>query len=258
MKKVKTMKKETMKRVNWFLWAMLLTILPPLQSCDDNDGYSIGDIGRDWATVRVLSGDTYYLVGDNWGKLWPAATAHWNYKPLDGQRVIAYFNPLSDRTGEYDHDVKVERLYNILTKEVEELTAENEASFGNDPVVIWQNDMWVDGGYLNVVFQQNVPNKERHRVSLVRNTTVADPNDGYIHLEYRYNTYNDLSGYWLEGAVSFNLNSLEMGENTKGIKVKLNSQKNGEVELTFDLNSTQTPASVKSMKLSGALSDKLK
>ena len=69
MKKVKTMKKETMKRVNWFLWAMLLTILPPLQSCDDNDGYSIGDIGRDWATVRVLSGDTYYLVGDNWGKL---------------------------------------------------------------------------------------------------------------------------------------------------------------------------------------------
>ena len=105
---------------------------------------------------------------------------------------------------------------------------------------------------------KNVPKKERHRVSLVRNTTVADPNDGYIHLEYRYNTYNDLSGYWLEGAVSFNLNSLEMGENTKGIKVKLNSQKNGEVELTFDLNSTQTPASVKSMKLSGALSDKLK
>ncbi len=247
-----------MKKVNWLLLAVLLAILPSLQSCDDNDGYSIGDIGRDWATVRVLSGDTYYLVGDNWGKLWPAATEYWGYKPIDGQRVIAYFNPLSDRKGEYDHDIKVERLYNVLTKNVEELNAENAASFGNDPVVIWQNDMWVDGGYLNVVFQFNTPNKEKHRVSLVRNTTVEDPNDGYIHLEYRYNTYGDLSGHWREGAVSFNLNSLKVDENTKGIKVKLNSHKNGEVEVTFDLKLNETPESVKNMNLSDNVSDYLK
>ncbi len=59
--------------------------------------------------------------------------------------------------------------------------------------------------------------------------------DGYIHLELRYNDYDDLSGRRGLGAVSYNLNSLEISSETKGIKLKLNSEKNGEVEVTFDL-----------------------
>jgi hypothetical protein len=35
--------------------------------------------------------------------------------------------------------------------------------------------------------------------------------------------------------VSYNLNSLNVTSETKGIKLKINSEKNGEVELTFDL-----------------------
>lgn len=245
-----------MKKLNWFLLAVLLAVIPALQSCD-NDGYSIGDMGRDWATVRVLSGGTYYLDGDRWGTMWLAGSDVW-YRPVDGERVVAYFNPLYDNFDGYDRAVKLELLSLILTKEVEELTAANEAEFGNDPVVIWQNDMWISGDYLNVVFQQNRPNKDKHRVSLVRNTTVEDPNDGYLHLEYRYNSYNDLSGHWGEGAVSFNLNSLEVDENTKGVKVKVNDVKNGEVELTFDLRNTDAPESVKNMNSSNIQIDKLK
>ena len=45
----------------------------------------------------------------------------------------------------------------------------------------------------------------------------------------------DLSGRRGLGAVSYNLNSLEISSETKGIKLKLNSEKNGEVEVTFDL-----------------------
>lgn len=247
-----------MKKLNWILVAMLLTVVSVLQSCDENDGYSIGDMGRDWATVRVVSGDTYYLEGDRWGKIWPGATSVWGYKPIDGQRIVAYFNPLYDNFEGYDVAVKMEGIYHVLTKEVEDLTAENEADFGNDPVVIWQNDMWIGGDYLNVIFQQNLPNDKKHRVSLVRNTTVEDPNDGYIHLEYRYNTYDDLSGRWWDGAVSFNLKSLKVDENTKGIKVKLNSSKNGEVEVKFDLKNTGIPESVKNMNFSNIRVDKLK
>lgn len=43
-----------MKRVKLLWVAMLTLILPALQSCDDGDGYSLGDIARDWATVRVV------------------------------------------------------------------------------------------------------------------------------------------------------------------------------------------------------------
>ena len=86
---------------------MLTLMLPALQSCDDNDGYSLGDIAVDWATVRVVGGDTYSLNADRWGTLWPAATAIPFYKPIDGQRVITYFNPLYDNYEGYDHAVKV-------------------------------------------------------------------------------------------------------------------------------------------------------
>lgn len=53
---------------------MLFLLMPALQSCDDNDGYSIGQFGGSWATVRVLSGNTYYLDSDYYGTLWPAAS----------------------------------------------------------------------------------------------------------------------------------------------------------------------------------------
>lgn len=240
-----------MKKLNFLLLALLLTVVPALQSCDDSDGYSLGDFAIDWATVRVAGGDTYSLTGDAWGTLWPGATAIPGYKPIDGQRVVAYFNPLGDNWEGYDHVVKVEYLRNVLTKQVEELTPENEAEFGNDPVLIYKGNMWISGGYLNVIFCQDLPAKEKHRVSLVRDTrSIANGDDGYIHLEYRYNTYGDTTGRWINGVVSFNLNSLDM-EGKKGIKVKLNSLENGEnVEVIFDVKEQPTPESAKQAPLS--------
>lgn len=246
-----------MKKLNLYLLAMLFALMPALQSCDDSDGYSIGDMGRDWATIRILGGGTYYLEGDSWGTMWLGGSNTW-YRPIDGQRVIAHFNPLYDNFQGYDHAVMLNDIAEVRTKEVEDLTAENEAEFGNDPIVVWQNDMWISGNYLNVVFQQNLPVKDKHRVSLVRNTTIEDPNDGYIHLEYRYNSYGDLSGYWAISHVSFNLSSLNVDENTKGIKVKCHSSEGGEEIVTFDLKNTSVPESVKNMNYSKMQNDKLK
>lgn len=55
-----------MKKIKLLWMAMLILMLPALQSCDDNDGYSLGDIAVDWATVRVVGGDTYSLNADRW------------------------------------------------------------------------------------------------------------------------------------------------------------------------------------------------
>lgn len=239
-----------MKKFNLIALALLLALLPGLQSCDDNDSYSLGDFAADWATVRVTGGDTYALMADNWGSLWPAATSIPGYRPVDGQRVLTFFNPLSDNTDGYDHFVKVEWIRNILTKQVEELVPENEEEYGNDPVLIYKGNMWIDGGYLNIIFRQNLPAKEKHRVSLVRvPSLIDDREDGYIRLELRYNTYGDITDYWRDGAVSFNLNSLEL-EGMKGIKLKLNSIENGEVEVTFDLKNQGMPESAKKAMLS--------
>lgn len=72
------------------------------------------------------------------------------YDAVDGQRVITVFNPLWDNYAGYDHAVKLLRLQNVLTKEVETLTPETEEEFGNDPVFIYKGDITISGGYMNI------------------------------------------------------------------------------------------------------------
>ena len=195
-----------MKKVHWFV-LLLCLVSPVFQSCDDGDGYSIGDFTPPlWATVRV-GGGAFYLDCDVWGTLWPVNTDMGWYTPVDGQRVITYFNPLWDNYEGYDHAVKI---------------------------------ISISGGYMNIIFLQNLPAKEKHRISLVRPQDDAElyGEDGYVHLELRYNDYDDVTGYGNWGAVSYNLSSLNFTDATKGIKLKLNSSVNGEVEVAFDFVSS--------------------
>ena len=234
-----------MKKFKWLLGMLVLALMPMLQSCDDDDGYSIGDFSWDWATVRTTGGGGYYLVGDRWGIIDPVATSIPWFKPVDGERVVSFFNPLADMSDEKGVQVKMEGIQEVLTKEVEEMTAENEEEFGNDPILIYQGDMWLGGKFLNIIFRQNLPRSEKHRISLVENKIATEPGepetpetlsigeDGYVHLELRYNTYDDVTDYWGWGRVSYNLEKFyptpKEGETTmKGFKVTINSEENGE------------------------------
>lgn len=227
-----------MKKFNWLLIMLSIALIPALQSCDDNDGYSIGDLGWDWATVRATGGGGYYLEGDRWGLIDPVATAIPWFKPVDGERVVAFFNPLADT--DEGVQVKMEGMQDVLTKEVEDMTAENEEELGNDPIVIYQGDMWLGGKYLNIIFEQNLPSSGKHRISLVQNKidletpeALTVDEDGYVQLELRYNTYNNTTGYKSWGRVSYNLEPFFPKEKDaetemKGFKVTINSKENGE------------------------------
>lgn len=231
-----------MKKWTWILGMLLVAMMPLLQSCDDDEGYSIGDFSWDWATVRTTGGGAYYLEGDRWGLIEPVASSVFLFKPVDGERVVALFNPLYDTKDGVQ--VKMEGVQQVLTKEVEEMkTAEEAEEFGNDPIVIYQGDMWLGGTYLNLIFRQNVPASKKHRISLVQNligkqegadsdTSQVDK-DGYVHLELRYNTYDDQTDYLAWGRVSYNLEEFypkDKGAATtlKGFKITINSKDNGE------------------------------
>lgn len=227
-----------MKKLNFYLLSMIIMTVPVLQSCDHNDGYSLGDFVVRMATVRMTDGNAYYLEIDNGKILWPAATAIPWYKPVDGQRTLANYTLLSDRFDGYDHAIKVNYLSNVLTKSVEELTEENEEEFGNDPAYI--ENMWIGANYLNVQFVFNIPNAKPHRVSLVRNMAeeALIDDEGYFRLEYRYNNQDDVSDYKRRSLVSFNLGEYGPQSITqqlkKGLKVKINSVVNGEREIVFE------------------------
>ncbi|MCR1857206.1 NigD-like N-terminal domain-containing protein, partial [Phocaeicola vulgatus] len=91
-----------MKKLNLLLLAFLAVMGVTFQSCDDDDGYSLGDVAVDWATVNVKGAHVYDFTGDRWGQIWPATTDYFWYSPIDGQRVILYFNPLYDNYGSPD------------------------------------------------------------------------------------------------------------------------------------------------------------
>lgn len=229
-----------MKRLNLYLITMLLVAIPMLQSCDDDGEYEVRPVVM--ATVHLDSGNAYYLELDNGKKLWPEATEIPWYKPVDGQRTWANFTVLNDETPEdgFDHDVKVNFLFNVLTKNVEELTAENEEEIGDDPAYI--EEMWIGGNYLNMQFVINVPVNELHRVSLVENTIDNEPlidDEGYVCLEYRYNRADQVYNAPRRSYVSYNLGEygpLRLADNAaiKGLKVKINSIANGERVIVFD------------------------
>ena len=216
----------------------LMTLTALFQSCDDNDGYSIGDIGVDYVTVHVLGQGTYSFTGDTWGSMWPAVPMV-GFQSVEGQRGLLEFNPLYDDFSGYDVAIKVFEFKPILTKQVEELTEDNKKEYGDDPISI--SEAWISGGFLNFIFQHRIPTEKPHRISLVENTTKEYPDDGYVYLELRYNTYGDsVVGPIVNGTVSYNLSSLDLSS-TKGIKVRVNTIVSGEKEWVFDSKSQSAP-----------------
>ena len=200
-------------------------------SCSNNDGYSIGDIGISWATVKTI-GDSkaYYLDSDNFGSLWIGGSRIFNFTPKDGERVVAVFNPLVDNYEGYDMAILLEDLYPVLTKKV--ITDPTDESLGNSPITISKGHMWVAAGYLNLIYQQTQSATAKPTINLVYNE--ENSTDEYIGLDLFYNNSNQNNSYTLPVNVSFDLSTLNL-EEKKGIDVTINSIKNGKVTLRIDI-----------------------
>ena len=179
-------------------------IILAMVSCDDNS-HSLGSFGIDIATVNPEGEDAYSLLLDNGKRLWPAASAV-PYNPTFNQRVFLNYTILSDAQSGYDHYVKVNDIWNILTKDVIELNAENADSIGNDPVK--SNAVWVGGDYLNVSFMFNYGGVKPHAINLVKNSASAVSSDDPINLEVRHNAYQSDRTKLFEGFVCFDLKPL--------------------------------------------------
>lgn len=106
-----------MKKKGLYIYLLIALIgtIPFLQACHDNDDNSVNTFIIRMATVRVISGNTYFLETDNGNTLWPAASAVPWYRPADGQRVIANYTLLGTLES-YDYAVRVNNLINVLTE----------------------------------------------------------------------------------------------------------------------------------------------
>lgn len=198
-------------------------------SCDDNSN-ALGNFGIDLATVIPEGENAYSLLLDNGKRLWPAASAVL-YAPAYNQRVFLNYTILSDAQSGYDHYIKVNDIWNILTKKAIELTTQNQDSIGNDPVKA--NAIWVGGDYLNVSFMFNYGGIQPHAINLVKNTLISDTSPEVIDLEFRHNSYQSTQTKLYEGFVCFDLKPFRVND---ADSVQLSIKVNGwNEDITYDV-----------------------
>lgn len=197
--------------------SLLIIILNSSFACSDSDGYSLGDFRISIATV-VSEGDmTYSLQLDNGDKLWPDITDVY-YRPKSNQRVFVNYTLLSGAIQGYDHYIKVNDIWDILTKPVIELTEANVDSIGNDPIII--NDLWIGNDYLNTSFSFNFNGEKPHAINMVQNKITTIDDTGVLELEFRHNSFDSMNNTLFNGFACFDLRPFRVeGKDSIPIKV---------------------------------------
>lgn len=198
-----------MKKIDFFLGISSILLVIYGFSCNENEGYSLGDFRVSIATLHAESPNHFFVQLDNGKKLFPAASDV-RFYPKEGQRVFINYTILSDRQNGYAHYIKINDIWDILTKNVIELNAENADSIGNDPVKI--NDIWVGGNYLNIDFSFNYGGVRPHAINLVNNVLSSDATPNAIDLEFRHNAFDSSSASLYEGFVCFNLKPYQVAD----------------------------------------------
>lgn len=238
-----------MKKLNLSLGLILLLYLSSisLSSCS-NDGYSLDKFAVILVTAKNFSeGDNqrFYLKNEESGK------TYWIGAPLqlpsikDGQRLIVNITLLSDKWNGFDHFVRLNRIEQYIeTKPVNVLKKGAEDIYGKDPFMLTDSSPFfkgvsLEGMYLNVGYALFEPTKEMHQVYLVYNEQKEYPEDGYIHLELRYNAFGDELKNPIPASVSFDLNSLNtvISDAYKGVAIhRINKDNIEELVGEFDFN----------------------
>ncbi len=188
-------------------------------SCNDDD-YSMDKYWRSFATVNKIDDNTYDFTLDNGDRLWVAAPIGLNLKPKYKRAIIDY-TILSDKQGEYDHYIKLNGFYDVLTKDVIYIAPDNQVkqdSIGNSPIEIVSIDE--GGGYLNINFKYNAGGVNAHLVNLVSASPDLSKNDDVVALEFRHNQNNDPERYPVVGYVCFDLSPYKI-EGRNSVKFEI-------------------------------------
>ncbi len=206
-----------MKTLKFNLRTLAMTVIVSLflVSCNDEETYPSTYYYTTRATVTSVEGESLTLRTDEGDEL-TIVSDYSGYAPKRGQRSLITYSIENGDNGVYNASLAT--AYDILTKDVVELTANNESDMGNDPIHLY--DTWCAGGYLNVNFVFNTSGNVTHYVNLVENTLVENPVDGEIYLEFKHNARGDNEHYSKKGTVCFNLERYKSGDNVLVFVVK--------------------------------------
>lgn len=168
---------------------------------------------------QETDGNRFTVLLDNGDTLVPVSNSVPYFETTDSQRVMVNFTIL-DEVGQSTKQfyVKINNLYDILYKDIIELTTSNSDSLGNDPVQI--DKIWMNHNLLNIEFcflgSNNI-----HCVNMIRQSGKIQSLSQPIKLEFRHNNQSDKQIYRLRSVVTFNLKNLKVtGQDSVRFEVK--------------------------------------
>ncbi len=233
----------------FFTCILLLSIMPTLQSClDDDNNNPLFTVG----TIKTLSenNDDFYVLLDEDSKLFPGDMSNQrNYEAVDGQRAFVFFDELPEEMPGYEYNAKIRWIENILTKDIYFMPAEKEDSIGYDKINITQ--MWLTRkDYLNIEcqFMHSENPDKKHMLSLVVNeaSTGEDDQPSYVTLEFRHNANKDAQLVPGSAIVSYKLDNIaHLLEGKKGLSIRVNTIYENEKSYQVEFKDAATDATTR-------------
>lgn len=206
-----------MKRL---VFGILVGFLFIFAGCNDDDGYSLGDMWIGFGIVEDT--DNYKIVLDDGDVLYAVAFGGYeteydhghsdNHNKIEaGDRVMVNFTILQDKLNDAGeviaYYVKVNSTKKVLTKGILDITEENKDSIGNDPIIV--KECWMANNLLN--FQLKYYGRyETHFINLVKQPGDLTAEGQPFELELRHNDNDDMQDIPYTALVSFKLDSLQV------------------------------------------------
>ena len=166
------------------MWVAVAVLTVTVSSCLEDDEYEVDELLFAIGNVRIIEGNDYYFELDEGSKLYPGdTTAISNYPLVENQRAFVYFTLLEQALPGYEYNAALKHVENILTKDIHNV---------------------------NIVYRFYHSNnaEKKHMLNLVVNENASASDDGFLHLEFRHNAYNDTPLQGGNGIVSFRLDSI--------------------------------------------------
>ncbi len=212
-----------------------------LMSCNDDD-----EPAETWISLGEVKevNDDVVIALDNGQTLIPTYSIG-NFE--DGERVAVTFSFENEDKDADEFEADVHNIEEVLTKDVVELTPDNEAELGNNAIHVHEDEIWVAGKYLNIYFEYLGSGYVSHFINLATDEENKYDENGRLILTFKHNAYNDYMNYWFPGLVSFDLESLKEGNEASVdfvVRIKDYDQTVLEWEDTYEFDSAK-PSSFK-------------
>lgn len=197
-------------------------------SCNNDD---VNSNDKNWQAIATVENPTlsttFNFRLDNGDLMYTNTAGLLNYKPKDGQRIIANYSVIettSPTNSTVKNVVRLNDAYEILTKGIFKIKPAQQDSIGNDQIEI--RSIWVGSDYLNVEFVYLGYNKN-HYVNLVSDDAKTYT-DNKTHLEFRHNANGDYPSSSKWGMASFDLRSLKANHNSNdSVKLVIHTKEYG-------------------------------